>query len=154
MAKFKYRMQNVLGIKEKFESQAKTEFAAANAVVEEEKEKLLILGKRKNGYLEKAKELFSRVPLNVREITENEAAILKMDDLIAEQEENVKRAEHFLEQQRVKLTVAMQERKTHEILRERAFEEFWQEEKAAESKEIDQLTSYTYGQKTKDDRNG
>ena len=39
------------------------------------------------------------------------------------------------------------ERRTHEILRENAFEEFLLEEKAAESKEIDQLTSYTYGQK-------
>ena len=146
-------MPNVLGIKEKFESQAKTEFAAANAVVEEEKDKLLALRERKSRYLDRAKELFLRVPLDVREITENESAILKMDDLIGEQEEQVRRAEHFLEQQRVKLTVAMQERKTHEILRERAFEEFWQEEKAAESKEIDELTSYTYGQKSKDDRN-
>lgn len=47
---------------------------------------------------------------------------------------------------------AMQERKTQEILKEKAFEAFLQEEKAAESKEIDELTSYTHGQKTDNDR--
>lgn len=41
----------------------------------------------------------------------------------------------------------MQERKAHEKLKENAFEEFMKDELAAESKEIDQLTSYTYGQK-------
>ncbi len=39
------------------------------------------------------------------------------------------------------------ERKTHEKLKEKAFEEFLMEEKRQESKEIDQLTSYTYGQR-------
>ena len=39
------------------------------------------------------------------------------------------------------------ERKTHETLRDKAFQEFLMEEKKQESKEIDQLTSYTYGQR-------
>ena len=41
------------------------------------------------------------------------------------------------------------ERKMHETLREKAFEAFLQEENHAESKAIDELTSYTYGQKTR-----
>ena len=39
------------------------------------------------------------------------------------------------------------ERKTHEKLKEKAFQQFLMEEKKQESKEIDQLTSYTYGQR-------
>ena len=48
----------------------------------------------------------------------------------------------------IKLQDAMQERKIQEKLRENAFEAFMEEEKARESREIDELTSYTYGQKT------
>ena len=44
---------------------------------------------------------------------------------------------------------AMKERKMHETLREKAFEAFLQEENHAESKAIDELTSYTYGQKNR-----
>ena len=52
-----------------------------------------------------------------------------------------------LEKERQKLKEAMQERKIQEKLRENAFEAFMREEKASESREIDELTSYTYGQK-------
>lgn len=41
----------------------------------------------------------------------------------------------------------MMERKTHEKLKERAFEKFKEELKAEESKEIDQLVSFTYNAK-------
>ena len=39
MARFRYRMQNILDVKEKLESQAKNEFAIANARLAEEEEK-------------------------------------------------------------------------------------------------------------------
>ena len=48
-----------------------------------------------------------------------------------------------------KLQNAMQEKKTQERLKEKAFEEFVREENAKESKEIDELVSYTYGQKNR-----
>ena len=41
----------------------------------------------------------------------------------------------------------MQERKIHEKLREKAFDEFKQELAVAETKEIDELVSYTYNNK-------
>ena len=47
----------------------------------------------------------------------------------------------------------MQERKAHEKLKENAFEAFMKEEQAAESKEIDQLTTYTHGQKLMGEQN-
>ena len=39
------------------------------------------------------------------------------------------------------------ERKTHETLKEKDFDAFLMEEKRQEGKEIDELTSYTYGQR-------
>ena len=41
------------------------------------------------------------------------------------------------------------ERKIHEKLKENSFEEFVREINAAESKEIDELVSYTYGERIK-----
>jgi flagellar FliJ protein len=41
----------------------------------------------------------------------------------------------------------MIERKTHEKLREKAFEQFKEELKQVESKEIDELVSFTYNSK-------
>ena len=47
----------------------------------------------------------------------------------------------------IELQESIQERKIQEKLRENAFDVFMEEEKARESREIDELTSYTYGQK-------
>lgn len=57
MAKFIYRMQNILDIKLKMESQAKIAYSQANAALREEEAKLLKLFERKNAYDNRAKEL-------------------------------------------------------------------------------------------------
>ena len=146
MAKFIYKLQNVLNLKLKMEGQAKEALSAARMALDEEEEKLQALKDRKRGYEEHARELLNGT-LNMLEIESNQNAITVMDGLIAAQALQVQKAEQNLERARVEMTVAMQERKTQEILRERAFEEFLQEENRAESKAIDELTSYTYGQK-------
>lgn len=146
MAKFKYRLQNILNIKLKMENQAKQEFSAARMQLDEEEEKLEALIARKNGYEERARELLSGI-LNIREIEDNKNAIITMEGYVAAQRAEVDKAARRLEQARMRMTEAMQERKTQETLREKAFEEFLQEENRAESKAIDELTSYTYGQK-------
>ena len=60
-------------------------------------------------------------------------------------------AERNLEQARLRLTEVMKERKTHETLKEKAFQQFLADEKRQEGKEVDELTSYTYGQRRKDE---
>ncbi len=151
MAKFKYRMQNILDIKNKLEEQAKNEYAIARARLSEEEEKLIGLQKRKNGYEDKKREL-QESNLNIQDIIENIQAIDTMKELISIQRTEVQKAEKALELQRIKLQEIMQERKTHDKLKERAFAEFMQELNAQESKEIDELTSYTYGKKGADRR--
>ncbi|MBQ9135267.1 MAG: flagellar export protein FliJ [Lachnospiraceae bacterium] len=146
MARFKYRMQSILDVKTKLETQAKQEFSAAKAALDEELDKMEQLKERKAGYEARAEELLCGT-LRLQEIQDNKAAILKMDEYIQEQKVRIKRAEKKLEAARVKLTELMQERKMHEKLKEKAFEEFLEEEKKQEGKEVDELTSYTYGQR-------
>lgn len=152
MARFRYSMQSILNIKLKMETQAKQEFSAAKAALDEEEERLQQFYDRKAGYEAEAAELLMG-PLNPRDIEANRAAILCMGDYIADQKIQVAEAEKNLELARERLTEVMMERKTHETLKDKAFEQFLMEEKRQESKEIDELTSYTYGQK-KDDRSG
>ncbi len=146
MAKFIYRMQSILDIKEKMEEQAKMEFAAARIRLDEEEEKLQMLNDRKAGYEEKGRDL-RKDALKVQEIMENREAIARMEEFIAFQQQQVKRAEELLEGARYKLQIARQESKTQEKLREKAFDQFMREENAREAKEIDELTSYTHGRK-------
>ncbi len=145
MARFRYRMQNILDVKGKLEEQAKLEFALANRALLEEQEKLAGLEERKKAYEAEIVRLLQD-RLHLKRIRENEDAVSTMKELIAVQKLQVKAAELKAETARVKLQEIMQERKTHEKLREKAFEAFIQEENAKESKEIDELTSYRYGQ--------
>lgn len=146
MAKFRYRMQSILDIKNKMETQAKIEYGLARARLNEEEEKLKKLRLRKQSYERKAKELLKDA-LKIREIINTQTAVKRMEEYIEEQRLVVLTEEKKVEQARLKLVEVMQERKTHEKLREKAFEVYRQEENANESKEIDQLTSYTYGKR-------
>lgn len=148
MSKFIYRMQNILEIKDKLEQQAKNDFAAAHLKVMEEQEKLeFCLNKR--GRLEEAgRELLLSDRLSLPDIEENKKLVAHAQEQVRAQTIQVRMAQKKLEEQRIRMQKAMQERKTQEILKEKAFEVFMQEEKAAEGKAIDELTSYTYGQKT------
>lgn len=143
MAKFTYRMQNILDIKIKMENQAKIAYGIASRRLAEEQEKLQQILMRRAGYERRARELVCGT-LNVTEIRECRRAIDVMKSQQRTQMMNVHAAEKTLEMAHQELNQVMVERKTHEKLRERAFEEFKQEIAQAEGKEIDELVSYNY----------
>ncbi len=153
MAKFRYRMQSILNIKYQFETQAKMEVGRAQMRLGEEEDKLQKLIDRKNAYLEEGRQMRKKA-LNVNDLRDNRNAMLIMDEMIMAQRLEVARAEEALEEARAKLTEIMQERKMHEKLKEKALLQFLEEEKAAEAKVVDELTSYTYGQRGKESENG
>lgn len=146
MAKFIYRMQSILDIKVKLETQARMQFAAAKQALDEEEEKLEVLKRRKDAYIEEARKS-RHDKLNVHTLKDSKTAIQIMDDFIVNQNEQVALAEAKMEEARMQLEEVMKERKTYEKLREKSFEEFKAEVNHEESKEVDELTSYTYGQK-------
>lgn len=147
MARFIYRMQNILEVKEKLETQAKNEFAIANAKLNEEEEKLRILREKKAGYENDLRNLYGD-SLDVFKINRTQEAIDNITYQIEEQIKNVKKAADEVDIAREKLTEAMLERKTHEKLKEKQFEQFLLDEAAKESKEIDELVSFRHGQAT------
>lgn len=149
MAKFRYRMQNILNIKEKLEMQAKNEFATANMELQEEQERLSVMLQENAALQEEGRKLRQKESLSIRDIADNSLSVSLMKEKMKQQALAIHRAEQKVEEKRKVMTDLMQERKTQEVLRDKAFEVFLQEEKAEEGKQIDQLTSYTYGQKAK-----
>lgn len=146
MAKFKYRMQNILDVKIKLESQAKIAYGIANQKYMAEQKKLQEIMLRRGHYEKVLKESMTG-KLDVRQVSHARADVNTMKTIMRRQMMEVHKAELELEDARRALNQIMQERKMHEKLKERAFEQFKEELKAEESKEIDQLVSYTYGKK-------
>lgn len=150
MARFRYRMQNILDIKNKMEVQARQEYSMAQFALNEEEEKLSSLYERKGTYEEQARELRKDV-LRISDLKENRISLMNMDELIKQQILQINLAKKQVEKAREKLQEVMEERKIQEKLREKAFEEFLQEENKAESKEVDELVSYTYGKRIREE---
>lgn len=143
MAKFTYKMQNILDIKYKLETQAKTAFSIAAANLNKEEEKLAGLNIRKMRYEAEAKKLVAD-RLDFLKIKTNKAAIENMKEAIQSQTLVVHVAQRNLESARKHLQEVMIERKTHEKLKENAFDEFKKELEKDESKAVDELVSFTH----------
>lgn len=147
MTKFIYKMENILGIKYKMEDLAKTAYGNARLKLTEEEEKLYKLNQklymyhmRIKGYMEER--------LNLQGIKQCRDAIEITKNQIGQQQLAVKKAKQQLELARVRLNNAMLERKTHEKLKENAFDVFKLEFEAEERKEIDELVSFKFNNPT------
>ena len=138
MAKFKYRMQNILDIKMKLESQAKIAYGIANQKYLDEQKKLQEIMLRRASYEKVLKESMIG-KIDVRQVSHARADVNTMKTLMRRQMMEVHKAERMLEDARKALNEVMMERKTHEKLKEKAFEQFKAELNAEESKEIDHV---------------
>lgn len=145
MAKFFYRMQNILDIKYKLEESARQEYAEARRRLTIEEEKLEALKVRLRGYIADYQSAING-KLDFLEIAECANSIDIMEEMILLQEEEVKKKSKELEKARIALNQVMQERKMHEKLKEKKFDEFVIELNSQETKEIDEVVSYQYNE--------
>ena len=144
MAKFLYSMQNVLNIKERLETQAKTEFAEMNNRLSIEQDTMRRLVKRMNMYEQLAKDSATQ-NVDIVEMRRCNEAIKIIKNQITQQA--IRIAERNVDNAMKKLTEAVQDRKIHEKLKEKAFDEFKLELNAQEMKEIDETVSFNYNNK-------
>lgn len=144
MAKFSYRMQSILDIKYKMESQAKQNYVNARLKLENEQAELSSMYKKKKQLEHHYRKCATGI-INVRTMTEAKYAIDYQKELIKNQLVEVKVAEKNFEMARMRLSEVMKDRKIHEKLKEKAFEQFLVEFNEQEKKEIDELTNYRYG---------
>lgn len=143
MAKFVYKMQNILEIKYKLETQAKTAYAEANNRLNDELFKLQSIYDDINKYEDEIRELNSGT-LDVRRLRWCHEAIEIKKIEAEKQKRAVDKARKGVELARIKLNEVMVDRKTHEKLREKAFEDFKAEIAEEEKKEVDELVSFSF----------
>ena len=142
MAKFLYSMQNVLDIKERLETQAKTEYAEMNNRLFIEEETMKRLGKRLDSYENLARSSASE-RLDIMEMRRCNEAIDIIKNQMTQQAVRISNVDNAMK----KLTEAVQDRKIHEKLKEKAFEQFKLDINAQEMKEIDETVSFKYNNK-------
>ena len=137
-------MQNILDMKEKLERQEKNDYSRANVRLLEAQDELERLKDRQREQEEKLRQNLKE-SMNVRQIKEAENAVEIIKMYVKQQMICVKQRERELEEARTRLALARRERKTFEKLREKAFQQFMEEENKKEQKEVDELVSYRYG---------
>ena len=143
MAKFLYKLQNILSIKVSLETQSKTAYAEASNKLDIEETNLNNLLQKRLEYEEQCRQL-SKAILDIPSIQRCNRAMDITKELIKKQIVTVKVAEKNLDLARNRLNNAMKERKTYEKLKENSFEVFKQEINMEEKKEIDELVSFNY----------
>lgn len=146
MAKFSYRMQNILDIKQKLEDQAKIAYGMAQQNYRAEQKKLQDLLVRRSRAEKDLKQLMDG-NMDLQEIRNRKSDLDSFRVLIRRQMMEVHRVEKELEEARQALNEVMQERKMHEKLKEKALDEYHREELVEEGKMIDGLVSFTYNAK-------
>ena len=148
MAVYRYKLQGILDIKDKLETQAKQEFANANIKLLEEEALLEEIRKRKNEYIEEGVKLRLEV-IDTVAIDINKRAVEVMEDEEKKQELEVAVARKNVDAARKKMMDARTETRIYEKLKENDFKEFMIEEGKAESKEIDELNSFRFSEKSR-----
>lgn len=144
MAKFIFKMENLLSIKYKLEDQAKAEYGMELIRLREEERKLEFLIAKRNEYQARLKDaLFD--DLDLREIKDLENCVEHAKYNINVQKFVLQQQQQRVDRAREKLDDAMKERKTYEKLKEKAFEQFKIEIEAQERKEVDELVSFRFG---------
>jgi flagellar FliJ protein len=143
MAKFQFRLQNILGVKEKLEEQKKMELSIASQLLETEESRLRQLNnlKEKNDCLYRS-EVSNKIKIkDIKDIGEKNKYY---SNIIIEQNIVVENANNKVTLIRNELRTALIERKMYEKLRESAYDEYYIEELKEEQKQLDEIVSYKY----------
>ena len=143
MAKFQFPLQSLLHIKEKLETQYQMEYGMAVQQRDRQQQELNQIG----GLIREENQVFFEkqlVAFRVRDLTvvQNKIAYLKAKE--KEATAKLYELEDQVARKRDRLAKAMQERKTYEILREKALGAYYEEEKQEALKLIDEQVSFKY----------
>jgi len=138
MARFRFRLQSVLNLREKLENQKELEYAEALRILAEERAKEQALAAEKDGCVAHVKRIVSgeseagvtvssSLRMDLHEIARYNGYIEILKERIIAQKKVVAEAEAMTEVRRLALVEAMRDRKTIEKLRENALDEYIQE---------------------------
>lgn len=146
MPKFEFRLNSVLKLKTQMEDNAKNNLAiAAKELIEQED----FLRELKNARNESMDSLNSETNrgISVYKVRNYNDYFSAMKSKIANQKENVNKAQKNVDINRENLVKAMQERKILEKLKEKKYQEYLKDQGKAEQLLIDELNSFKFKDK-------
>jgi len=141
MAKFQFKMDTVLRLRENLEEQKKNEFGRAIAELDRQKEKLNALIKERERMIQEFHEAVKN-RIDSRKSDRYNKYIKLLDKKIEDQLIAVKKCEKIVDECRQELIDATKEKKKLEKLKEKQFQQYLIEEKREEQKVTDELVSY------------
>lgn len=143
MAKFVFKLQSFLNIKEKIEEQKRTEYGKAVSNLENEKLALQKIFENKNKTITSMQE---NINLNVNSITLKNFNdyLIFLDKEAIRQKKVIEEEKVKVEQARLELVEAIKQKKTIETLKEKHKEEYLKEELKKEQQIIDEIVSFKY----------
>ena len=143
MSTFKYKLENVLNVREKLEGIKQKEYAKALAILENEKKiKRKIDHALNQSTLIFKESIEDKIDPRVIKMQQNYHSLLKVQKDLAVA--NVAVAKKKTSKQRNELLNAMKNKKTLEVLKEKKFEQFIDEEKKQEQQIVDEIVSFAY----------
>jgi len=151
MAKFNFRLQNYLSLKEKLEEQRKLEYGMALAALENERRAEAAIIAEKADKINEFSEM-ARKKIEPDKFALYNIYIEILKKRLIEQKKRVAQAEAFAEKKRLILVEAMKEKKALQRLREKDYEEYATEEKRLEQRVVDETVSYKYANVTQSAR--
>lgn len=143
MSTFKYELENVLNIREKLEGIKQKEYAQSLAALENEKRiKQQIENSLTRITLVFKDTISDAIDPRMIKMQQNYHSLLKTQEVLAVK--NVAVAKKKTNKQRNELLNAMKNKKTLEVLKEKKFEQFIQQEKKDEQQIVDEIVSFAY----------
>lgn len=145
---FKYRLEPVLGLKEKLEENKKRELGLAHQYYEEvKKEQHQLVKEKERAYEEARNQINEKVDVNQLKQLNHYAHYIEKAIKLKTKELDLAAKE--VEQKREELIEAVKERKILGNLKEIHLEEYKEEEKRIQNSIVDEIVSYKYsaGQK-------
>lgn len=140
---FEYKLQNILGLKEKLEEQKKIEFGKAMLYLNQQEQLLCQLTLSQDRIIQTFHQK-KGASLYAKELKELNQEIQFYEREKKLQKQIVIHAKKEVEIKREALNQALIERKTYEKLKEFAFEAYQEEEKEKSQKQLDEIISFKY----------
>jgi flagellar FliJ protein len=153
MAKFRFKLQAVLNIKEQTEDNLKNELGKALRKLEKEKEILKGIENERDKYIERFN-VQSGKGIVVEKLKEYTIYISHLRNRMERQKDNINLAHKNVDNYREQLVKVVQERKILEKLKEKKYQEFLKEQLMEEQKLADEMVSYKYFNRLVEEKNG
>jgi flagellar protein FliJ len=153
MAKFIFKLQPLLNIKEQMEEQLKNELGKAIQKLEAEKQVYRKLEEQREECIFNAGSEASQ-GVRVDKLKDYSSYITFLKKKMEKQKENINLVQKNVDNYREQLIRVVQEKEMLEKLKEKKYREFLDEQQELEQKLIDEVVNYKYNKQVTGDTNG